>query len=134
MIRLKKARKSDLPLLITYELQTITPYLKKDQEKLMAIATTNDFVSKNYPSFTMIYHFLNPIGMYLQKEKSLENLYVKKEVQNEKTMKKIIQKIKPEIEQIKLRKERTEEISFLQKWGFSKVKEEQEIVNLKKEG
>ena len=33
MIIYKKAKKKDLPMLIEYKLQTITPYLKTSEEK-----------------------------------------------------------------------------------------------------
>ncbi len=133
MIRYKKAKKQDLPMLIEYKLLTITPYLKSNQEKLMTISTINDFVSKNYEDFEIIYYNLKPIGTYLIKNKELNTLYIKEEYQKEKIWKKIIQKIKPEIEQIKLLKQNQKGLQFFKKYDFHEIKEEKEYLILRKD-
>ena len=133
MIRYKKAKKQDLPMLIEYKLLTITPYLKSNQEKLMTISTINDFVSKNYEDFEIIYYNLKPIGTYLIKNKELNILYIKEEYQKEKIWKKIIQKIKPEIEQIKLLKQNQKGLQFFKKYDFHEIKEEKEYLILRKD-
>ena len=129
----KKAKKQDLPMLIEYKLLTITPYLKSNQEKLMTISTINDFVSKNYEDFEIIYYNLKPIGTYLIKNKELNTLYIKEEYQKEKIWKKIIQKIKPEIEQIKLLKQNQKGLQFFKKYDFHEIKEEKEYLILRKD-
>ena len=133
MIRYKKAKKQDLPMLIEYKLLTITPYLKSNQEKLMTISTINDFVSKNYEDFEIIYYNLKPIGTYLIKNKELNTLYIKEEYQKEKIWKKKIQKIKPEIEQIKLLKQNQKGLQFFKKYDFHEIKEEKEYLILRKD-
>ena len=133
MIRYKKAKKQDLPMLIEYKLLTITPYLKSNQEKLMTISTINDFVSKNYEDFEIIYYNLKPIGTYLIKNKELNTLYIKEEYQKEKIWKKIIKKIKPEIEQIKLLKQNQKGLQFFKKYDFHEIKEEKEYLILRKD-
>ena len=133
MIRYKKAKKQDLPMLIEYKLLTITPYLKSNQEKLMTISTINDFVSKNYEDFEIIYYNLKPIGTYLIKNKELNTLYIKEEYQKEKIWKKIIQKIKPEIEQVTVLKQNQKGLQFFKKYDFHEIKEEKEYLILRKD-
>ena len=63
MIRFKKAKKKDKPMLINAKLLTLIPYIKDNSEQLKAIAYVNDLVLKHVDEFMVIYSFIKPIGV-----------------------------------------------------------------------
>ena len=65
MIRFKKAKKKDKPMLINAKLLTLIPYINDNKEQLKVIAYVNDLVLKHVDKFIVIYSFLKPIGVYL---------------------------------------------------------------------
>lgn len=93
----------------------------------------NDYVSKSYNEYTLIYRFLKPIGLYHLKNKELSLLYIIKEYQNECLETKVFNKIKDNINTIKLSKEDIKSKNFYQNHGFIKCKETKEEVILRKE-
>ena len=133
MIRYKKALKKDLPMLVEYKLLTITPYIKEKNEQLKAIAYVNNFIMDNYKECILIYSFLKPIGAYLIKDKELDTLYIKDNYQNKGIGSKVLEKIKDEIDKIKVKKENKNAIQFYQKNGFKKEGEKEDYLILRKE-
>lgn len=133
IVRYKKANKKDLPFLTECLIHAILPFIKGDKEKLKVIASMNDYVSKSYNEYTLIYRFLKPIGLYHLKNKELSLLYIIKEYQNECLETKVFNKIKDNINTIKLNKEDIKSKNFYQNHGFIKSKEAKEKVILRKE-
>lgn len=120
MIRYKKARKKDLPLLIEYKLLTINPYLKEDKDKLKTIADVSKFIKENYNKGIIIYHNFKAIGCYIIIDKELNTLYIKDAYQNKLIGSKILKKEKNNIDKIKVKKENKCAINFYKKKGFTK--------------
>ena len=131
MIILRKAKKKDKPLLIEYKLLTITPYLKKDEEKLKVIADVSNDISTHFEEYILITYFLKPIGAYLIKDNTLETFYIEDKYQKEKQ--KVLKKITKEVKKKKIGKERTEEIKYLNQKGWKKEAEEKEYFILRKD-
>lgn len=132
MIKFKKAKKKNLPMLIEYKLLTITPYIKDPKEKLKVIAFTNDFLKSHYEEFRIIYYYLKPIGIYFINDKELDTLYIKEKYQKRGIGTKALKKIKDKIETIKVRKENDQAIKFYKKNGFSKEETKKEVLILRK--
>lgn len=131
MISLRKALKKDKPMLIEYQLLTITPYLKKNEEKLNRISEVSNFISDHYSEYRIISYFLKPIGTYLVKDGRLEIFYIKEEY--EKLKLKVLNKILKEVKEIAIRKEQAKEIEYLKQKGWKKIKEEKEYLVLRKD-
>ena len=98
MIRLKKASKKDLPILTEFEIKRGTTSLKDNLEKLKFIARINEYISKDYLEYNIIYYFLKPIGCFVISNNKLERWYLLEEYQKleNKIRKKIERKIKDE--------------------------------------
>ena len=84
MIRYRKARKKDLPLLIEYKLLTITPYIKNKEEQLKVISYVSTFLKENYEKANLIIHNFKIIGCYLIIKQKLDTLYIMDVYQNKK--------------------------------------------------
>lgn len=132
MIRKRRAKKKDLPMLIEYKLLTILPYIKDNQEKLKAISYVNDFITKNYLEFKVLYSLFKPIGVYLILNKELDTLYITKKNQNKGIGSKILKKELTNIDKIKVQKENKQAIKFYQKNGFTKKEIHEKYIILRK--
>ena len=133
MIRYKNAKKENKPMLIEMKLSTIIPYIKDDKQKLKIIAYVNNLISNNYQDFTLIYSYFKLVGIYLIKDKELDTLYIKDNYQNKGIGSKVLEKIKDEIDKIKVKKENKNAIQFYQKNGFKKEGEKEDYLILRKE-
>ena len=101
-MRYKKVNKKDLPFLTECLIHATLPFIESDREKLKVIASMNDYVSRNYDEYTIIYNFLKPIGIYHLKNKELSLLYMLKEYQNKGIEAKVLNKIKDNISTVKI--------------------------------
>ncbi len=132
MIRYKKAKAKNKPMLIEYKLLTIIPYTKDDSKKLEIIAYVNNMVSKNYKDFTIIYHFFKPIGIYLIKDKELDTLFICEKYRNKGIGSKLMKNIQDKIETIKVKKENKKAIKFYKQNGFVKEERNKDSLILRK--
>ena len=130
MISYKKARKKDIPLLIEYKLQTITPYLKTSEEKLKVIAYVSEFVRNNFDKFMIIHYYFKKIGCFLIIDNELDTLYIIDKYRNRKIGSKILKKEK--IDKIKVKKKNEKAIKFYEKNGFSKKEEKEDYIILER--
>lgn len=132
-MRYKKANKKDLPFLTECLIHATLPFIESDREKLKVIASMNDYVSKNYDEYTIIYNFLKPIGIYHLKNKELSVLYMLKEYQNKGLEAKVLNKIKDNISTVKISSKDSKSRKFYQEHGFIKDKITKEEVILRKD-
>lgn len=135
MIIYKKAKKKDLPMLIEYKLQTITPYLKTSEEKLKVIAYVSEFVRNNFDKFMIIHYYFKKIGCFLIIDNELDTLYIIDKYRNRKIGSKILKKenIKKEnIKKTKVKKKNEKAIKFYEKNGFSKKEEKEDYIILER--
>ncbi len=132
MIRYRKARKKDLPLLIEYKLLTITPYIKNKEEQLKVISYVSTFLKENYEKANLIIHNFKIIGCYLIIKQKLDTLYIMDVYQNKKIGSKIIRKEKENIKEVKVRKENKKAINFYKKNGFTKEEKQNDYMILRK--
>lgn len=132
-MRYKEANKKDLPFLTECLIHAILPFIKGDREKLKVIASMNDYVSRNYDEYTIIYNFLKPIGIYHLKNKELSLLYMLKEYQNKGLEAKVLNKIKDNISTVKISSKDSKSRKFYQEHGFIKDKITKEEVILRKD-
>ena len=130
MITYKKASKKDLPMLIEYKLQTITPYLKTSEEKLKVIAYVSEFVRNNFDKFMIIHYYFKKIGCFLIIDNELDTLYIIDKYRNRKIGSKILKKEK--IDKIKVKKKNEKAIKFYEKNGFSKKEEKEDYIILER--
>mgnify|MGYP005775617855 CR=1 FL=1 len=130
MIIYKKAKKKDLPMLIEYKLQTITPYLKTSEEKLKVIAYVSEFVRNNFDKFMIIHYYFKKIGCFLIIDNELDTLYIIDKYRNRKIGSKILKKEK--IDKIKVKKKNEKAIKFYEKNGFSKKEEKEDYIILER--
>lgn len=130
MIIYKKAKKKDLPMLIEYKLQTITPYLKTSEEKLKVIAYVSEFVRNNFDKFMIIHYYFKKIGCFLIIDNELDTLYIIEKYRNRKIGSKILKKEK--IDKIKVKKKNEKAIKFYEKNGFSKKEEKEDYIILER--
>lgn len=133
MVRYKKANKKDLPFLTECLIHATLPFIESDREKLKVIASMNDYVSRNYDEYTIIYNFLKPIGIYHLKNKELSLLYMLKEYQNKGLEAKVLNKIKDNISTVKISSKDSKSRKFYQEHGFIKDKITKEEVILRKD-
>ena len=133
MIRYRKARKKDLPLLIEYKLLTITPYIKNKEEQLKVIVYVSTFLKENYEKANLIIHNFKIIGCYLIIKQKLDTLYIIDAYQNKKIGSKIIRKEKENIKEVKVRKENKKAINFYKKNGFTKEEKQNDYMILRKD-
>lgn len=131
MIIYKKAKKKDLPLLIEYKLQTITPYLKTSEEKLKVIAYVNEFVRNNFDKFMIVHYYFKKVGCFLIIENELDTLYIIDKYLNKGIGSKILKKEK--IDKIKVKRENEKAIKFYEKNGFSKKDKKEDYIILRKD-
>ena len=132
-MRYKKATKKDKPLLTECLIHATLPFIESDREKLKVIASMNDYVSRNYDEYTIIYNFLKPIGIYHLKNKELSLLYMLKEYQNKGLEAKVLNKIKDNISTVKISSKDSKSRKFYQEHGFIKDKITKEEVILRKD-
>lgn len=132
MIRYRKARKKDLPLLIEYKLLTITPYIKNKEEQLKVISYVSTFLKENYEKANLIIHNFKIIGCYLIIKQKLDTLYIMDVYQNKKIGSKIIRKEKENVKEVKVRKENKKAINFYKKNGFTKEEKQNDYMILRK--
>ena len=132
MIRYRKARKKDLPLLIEYKLLTITPYIENKEEQLKVISYVSTFLKENYEKANLIIHNFKIIGCYLIIKQKLDTLYIMDAYQNKKIGSKIIRKEKENIKEVKVRKENKKAINFYKKNGFTKEEKQNDYLILRK--
>lgn len=132
-MRYKKANKKDLPFLTECLIHATLPFIESDREKLKVIASMNDYVSRNYDEYTIIYNFLKPIGIYHLKNKELSVLYMLKEYQNKGLEAKVLNKIKDNISTVKISSKDSKSRKFYQEHGFIKDKITKEEVILRKD-
>ena len=133
MIRYRKARKKDLPLLIEYKLLTITPYIENKEEQLKVISYVSTFLKENYEKANLIIHNFKIIGCYLIIKQKLDTLYIIDAYQNKKIGSKIIRKEKENIKEVKVRKENKKAINFYKKNGFTKEEKQNDYMILRKD-
>lgn len=133
MIRFKKAKKKDKPMLINTKLLTLIPYIKDNSEQLKAIAYVNDLVLKHVDEFMVIYSFIKPIGVYLIKDKELDTLYIEEKYRNKGYGSKILKKIKDQFIEVKVRKENKKAIEFYKRNGYTKEIRAKELLILRKD-
>lgn len=133
IVRYKKANKKDLPFLTECLIHATLPFIESDREKLKVIASMNDYVSRNYDEYTIIYNFLKPIGIYHLKNKELSLLYMLKEYQNKGLEAKVLNKIKDNISTVKISSKDSKSRKFYQEHGFIKDKITKEEVILRKD-
>lgn len=133
MIRFKKAKKKDKPMLINAKLLTLIPYIKDNSEQLKAIAYVNDLVLKHVDEFMVIYSFIKPIGVYLIKDKELDTLYIEEKYRNKGYGSKILKKIKDQFIEVKVRKENKKAIEFYKRNGYTKEIRAKELLILRKD-
>ena len=132
MIRYRKARKKDLPLLIEYKLLTITPYIKNKEEQLKVISYVSTFLKENYEKANLIIHNFKIIGCYIIIKQKLDTLYIMDVYQNKKIGSKIIRKEKENVKEVKVRKENKKAINFYKKNGFTKEEKQNDYMILRK--
>lgn len=132
MIRYRKARKKDLPLLIEYKLLTIAPYIENKEEQLKVISYVSTFLKENYEKANLIIHNFKIIGCYLIIKQKLDTLYIMDAYQNKKIGSKIIRKEKENIKEVKVRKENKKAINFYKKNGFTKEEKQNDYMILRK--
>lgn len=132
-MRYKKANKKDLPFLTECLIHATLPFIESDREKLKVIASMNDYVSRNYDEYIIIYNFLKPIGIYHLKNKELSVLYMLKEYQNKGLEAKVLNKIKDNISTVKISSKDSKSRKFYQEHGFIKDKITKEEVILRKD-
>lgn len=132
-MRYKKVNKKDLPFLTECLIHATLPFIESDREKLKVIASMNDYVSRNYDEYTIIYNFLKPIGIYHLKNKELSVLYMLKEYQNKGLEAKVLNKIKDNISTVKISSKDSKSRKFYQEHGFIKDKITKEEVILRKD-
>jgi len=132
-VRYKKVNKKDLPFLTECLIHATLPFIESDREKLKVIASMNDYVSRNYDEYTIIYNFLKPIGIYHLKNKELSLLYMLKEYQNKGLEAKVLNKIKDNISTVKISSKDSKSRKFYQEHGFIKDKITKEEVILRKD-
>ena len=132
-MRYKKANKKDLPFLTECLIHATLPFIESDREKLKVIASMNDYVSRNYDEYIIIYNFLKPIGIYHLKNKELSVLYILKEYQNKGLEAKVLNKIKDNISTVKISSKDSKSRKFYQEHGFIKDKITKEEVILRKD-
>lgn len=132
-MRYKKVNKKDLPFLTECLIHATLPFIESDREKLKVIASMNDYVSRNYDEYTIIYNFLKPIGIYHLKNKELSLLYMLKEYQNKGLEAKVLNKIKDNISTVKISSKNSKSRKFYQEHGFIKDKITKEEVILRKD-
>ena len=132
-MRYKKVNKKDLPFLTECLIHATLPFIESDREKLKVIASMNDYVSRNYDEYTIIYNFLKPIGIYHLKNKELSLLYMLKEYQNKGLEAKVLNKIKDNISTVKISSKDSKSRKFYQEHGFIKDKIKKEEVILRKD-
>ena len=132
MIRYRKARKKELPLLIEYKLLTITPYIKNKVGQLKVISYVSTFLKENYEKANLIIHNFKIIGCYLIIKQKLDTLYIMDVYQNKKIGSKIIRKEKENIKEVKVRKENKKAINFYKKNGFTKEEKQNDYMILRK--
>ena len=130
MIRFKKAKKKDKPMLINAKLLTLIPYIKDNSEQLKAIAY---LVLKHVDEFMVIYSFIKPIGVYLIKDKELDTLYIEEKYRNKGYGSKILKKIKDQFIEVKVRKENKKAIEFYKRNGYTKEIRAKELLILRKD-
>lgn len=133
MIRFKKAKKKDKPMLINAKLLTLIPYIKDNSEQLKTIAYVNDLVLKHVDEFMVIYSFIKPIGVYLIKDKELDTLYIEEKYRNKGYGSKILKKIKDQFIEVKVRKENKKAIEFYKRNGYTKEIRAKELLILRKD-
>lgn len=133
MIRYKKAKKEDKPLLIEMKLLTIVPYIKNDNQKLKVIAYVNHFVSENYQDFILIYSLFKPVGIYLIKDKELDTLFIEEKYRNKGIGSKVLNDVKEKIDRVKVRKENNNALNFYQKNGFNQRETKEDYFILRKD-
>ena len=133
IVRYKKVNKKDLPFLTECLIHATLPFIESDREKLKVIASMNDYVSRNYDEYTIIYNFLKPIGIYHLKNKELSVLYMLKEYQNKGLETKVLNKIKDNINTVKISSKDSKSRKFYQEHGFIKDKITKEEVILRKD-
>lgn len=133
MIRYKKANKQNKPMLIEYKLLTITPYIKDDKEKLKVIAFVNDWITKHYSDFYIIYYYFKPIGTYFIKDGVLDTLYIKDKYQNKRIGTKTLKKLQKEIDKIKVHQNNTKAIAFYKKNNYSNITKEKAYLILRRD-
>ena len=132
-MRYKKVNKKDLPFLTECLIHATLPFIESDREKLKVIASMNDYVSRNYDEYTIIYNFLKPIGIYHLKNNELSLLYMLKEYQNKGLEAKVLNKIKDNISTVKISSKDSKSRKFYQEHGFIKDKITKEEVILRKD-
>lgn len=132
-MRYKKANKKDLPFLTECLIHATLPFIESDREKLKVIASMNDYVSRNYDEYIIIYNFLKPIGIYHLKNEELSVLYMLKEYQNKGLEAKVLNKIKDNISTVKISSKDSKSRKFYQEHGFIKDKITKEEVILRKD-
>lgn len=132
-MRYKKVNKKDLPFLTECLIHATLPFIESDREKLKVIASMNDYVSRNYDEYIIIYNFLKPIGIYHLKNKELSVLYMLKEYQNKGLEAKVLNKIKDNISTVKISSKDSKSRKFYQEHGFIKDKITKEEVILRKD-
>lgn len=133
MIRFKKAKKKDKPMLINAKLLTLIPYIKDNKEQLKIIAYVNDLVLKHADEFMVIYSFIKPIGVYRIKDKELDTLYIEEKYRNKGYGSKVLKKIKDQFIEVKVRKENKKAIEFYKRNGYTKEIKEKELLILRKD-
>ena len=132
-MRYKEATKKDKPLLTECLIHATLPFIESDREKLKVIASMNDYVSRNYDEYTIIYNFLKPIGIYHLKNKELSLINMLKEYQNKGLEAKVLNKIKDNISTVKISSKDSKSRKFYQEHGFIKDKITKEEVILRKD-
>ena len=132
MIRYRKVKKKDLPMLIEYKLLTIIPYVNDNEEKLKIINYVNNYMKDKYlNSYFIVYNF-KVIGAFLIDNDELDMLYIIPKYHNRGIGGKVLNKYKGEIKKIKVRSNNKWGLEFYLKNEFRKIKEENDIIYLER--
>ena len=131
MIRYKKVKKKDLPMLIEYKLLTIIPYVNDNEEKLKVIDYVNNYMKEKYEnSYFIVYNF-KVIGAFLIDNEELDMLYIIPKYQNRGIGKMVLNE-KREIKKIKVRSNNKLGLAFYINNGFKEIKKNGDIVYLER--
>ncbi len=131
MIRYKKVKKKDLPMLIEYKLLTIIPYVNDKEEKLKVIDYVNNYMKDKYiNSYFIVYNF-KVIGAFLIDNEELDMLYIIPKYQNRGIGKMILNKERG-IKKIKVRSNNKLGLSFYINNGFKEIKRKGDILYLER--
>ena len=132
MIRYRKVKKKDLPMLIEYKLLTIIPYISDNEEKLKVIGYVNNYMKEKYINCYYILNNFKVIGAFLIDNYELDMLYIRPEYQNRGIGGSFLNKYKGEIKKVKVRDNNKLGVNFYVKNGFREVKKNKDILYLER--